>query len=416
MVDVNRRWRLLRRANSCHRSDSGQIVVLTTIALVVLLAMAGVAVDLGMLWTQRREMQTAADAAAIAGVLEIKNQGSVRSAAWSDSSQNGFTNGANGVTVTVNNPPATGSYVSDPTAVEVIIQQPEPTYFLPVIGVTSVPVRARAVAHRSAHDCVYVLDKSASNALVVSGSGNLNADCGVVDDSNSSAALVVSGGACVQASSIGVVGGDSVTGCTNPTPKTGITNVPDPLAWVQAPSVGGCSYTNYPHVNSGTSTVLNPGVYCNGITVSGNGVLATLNPGTYILAGGGLTVSGGASLKGDGVAFYNTGNRTYAYKPIVVSGGSSTALSAPSSGSLAGILFFQDRSFTNPAQNTVSGTSGASMQGALYFPTTPLVISGGSSVSPFTMIVADTLTISGPSYASLAPGSSVAAETAALGE
>ena len=182
--------------------------------------------------------------------------------------------------------------------------------------------------------------------------------------------------------------------------------------------MGSCDFTNTSVRTVGTTT-LSQGVYCNGITVSGNGVLAKLNPGLYILNGGGLTVSGGANIQGTDVTFYNTQGAA-SYKPIVVSGGSSSSLSAPTSGTYEGILFFEDRSITSNSQNTISGGSTASFQGALYFLHSPLVYSWGSSAA-YTLIVADTLTISGPStvndnYSSLASGASPARETAALGE
>ena len=65
MVLGNRLRRLLRSVSGYRGDNSGQVIALTKIALVVLLAMAGLAADIGMLMTQRRDMQTAADAAAI---------------------------------------------------------------------------------------------------------------------------------------------------------------------------------------------------------------------------------------------------------------------------------------------------------------------------------------------------------------
>ena len=144
---------------------------------------------------------------------------------------------------------------------------------------------------------------------------------------------------------------------------------------------------------------------------------ATFDAGTYILAGGGLTASGGVSISGSGVTFYNTTDPSNqaAYKPIVVSGGSSTNLVAPTTGTYSGILFFQDRNLPSGdlnKQNTISGGSGAFFEGALYFPTTPLIYSGGGvTSSPYAIIDAWTVTISGPStfnnnYSSLSDGSS----------
>jgi hypothetical protein len=101
-----------------------------------------------------------------------------------------------------------------------------------------------------------------------------------------------------------------------------------------------------------------------------------LSPGTYILKGGApgengsLNVSGG-TLKGTGVTLYNTGTSpSYAdYKPIDMQNNASITLTAPTSGVLAGILFFQDRSIPTTAHNVTQGNVlYGTLTGALYFP------------------------------------------------
>ena len=42
----------------------GQVAVLTTLVIVFILALAGLSIDVGEFWNTRRQMQTAADAAA----------------------------------------------------------------------------------------------------------------------------------------------------------------------------------------------------------------------------------------------------------------------------------------------------------------------------------------------------------------
>src|SRR5271167_222042 len=84
----------------------GQVLVLATMVIVVLVGMVALATDLGILWSERRQMQSATDAAAIAAVSALRSSGNVTSAARNVASLNGFTNGANSTTVTVNNPPA----------------------------------------------------------------------------------------------------------------------------------------------------------------------------------------------------------------------------------------------------------------------------------------------------------------------
>jgi len=381
------------------KKQAGYVLITGGILAILLFAFMGLAVDTGYFQWMKRRMQSAADAAAIAAVRELQVQsGKQVSAGQYDSSLNGFTNGTNNVTVTINVPPASGTYAGNNSSAEVIISQPLPTYFMGILGFSKITVAARAVGTLGPGSaCIYALDPAVSKALVASGSANINAQCGIIVDSSSNDALDTSGSACVSGSSIEVVGdySNSSSCGPSPTPQTGIQSQPDPLANVAAPTVGACNFTGW-H-NAGT--VLNPGVYCGGINLSG-GATATFNSGTYILLGGGLNISGGSNGTGTGVTFYNTGNSTYAYRPIVVSGTSTTSFSAPTSGSLAGMLFFQDRSFSNTSQNTVSGGSTTIFQGALYFPSTPLVYSGGSVAAhaAYTIIVANTINFSGGSY------------------
>ena len=121
-------------------------------------------------------------------------------------------------------------------------------------------------------------------------------------------------------------------------------------------------------------------------------------PGTYILNGGGFSVSGGDTINGAGVTFYNTGGGAYGYKPVSISGGTRGTLSAPTSGPMEAMLFFQDRSITSGSTNAITGGSTLSLEGAIYFPTTPLTFTGGSSGSTgCSILVASTISFTGPS-------------------
>lgn len=363
------------------RFRSGQALVLISLSLVVLLGFGALAVDIGLLYYTKRRMQTAADAGAVAAAQSLNNGGSYTTAtqAAADIAKlDGFDNTAGtGVTVTATEP--TISPYNTSSYVQVTISQPQPTYFLNVLGYSTVTVSTQAIGGiERAAGCIYALDPSANNTISVTGGSSMAADCGILDDSNATQALVSSGGSTVTASSIGVVGNYTGSGYT-PTPKAGIAPVGDPLAYLQPPTVGACTQTNYNTPKP--SATISYGTYCNGITVQGGATLY-LNPGLYILNGGGLTVGGGSSIIGTGVTFYNTGSTTYAYKPIAITGTSTTSLTAPTTGTYEGILFFQDRNISSSQQNTISGTSSTVYQGALYFPTTPLVYSGGRARLP----------------------------------
>ncbi len=379
--------------------EGGQIVALMAVSLIALCALVAVAADLGYFFDYRRRMQTGADAAAMAGAEQLRRAATdseIRSAATNGAATNGFTDGSSSAQVTVNHPPASGFYAGNAAFVETIISQPRPTIFMGLLGFQSATVSTRAVAgSQDSPNCIYALNPTISAAFGTVGGSNVNASCGIVVDSSSNSAMSSTGGASVTATEIAVAG--NATGCCfSPTPQTDVPPEPDPLAGLAAPTFSGCTYTNF-NVPGGTVT-LAPGVYCGGIKITG-GASVTFMPGLYVLYGGGLSQSGGGTMNGTGITFYNTGgDNPYAYKPISITGSSTGLLSAPTSGPLEGILFFQDRSITSGQTNTIAGGSTLALEGVLYFPTTPIKFSGGSTGGAnYTIVVAQTLTFDGAS-------------------
>lgn len=379
-----------------YRNDAGQALLLMALSMIVLCGFAGIGVDMGYMRYMQRRMQAATDSAALAGAAEL-NYGDVTSAAQADAATNGFTNGVNGTTVTVNNPPLSGPNQGNPNYVEVLVAQSQPTFFMKLLGVNSEMVSTRAVAYSGVSGaCIYALNPTESSAFVVEGNSDLSAQCGILDNSNNStAALVQNGSGCLSGKYIGVVGQfkDDSSCPPAPAPVTGIAGFSDPLAFLQPPTVGPCNYQSV-SITGGTPT-LYPGVYCGGINISGGSTDVTFSPGTYIINGGGMNISGGANVQGDGVTFYITGTSS-SFKGVSITGGTNSELIAPSSGTYNGILFFQDRSISSTsssADSNIAGGSGTAVQGTLYFPTTNLTYSGSSVNSEYTILIADTVKI-----------------------
>src|SRR5258708_4681329 len=108
----------------------GIILLVAAGMMFVLLAFVGLAFDVGYLQWSRRRAQTSADAAALGGAWALKLGGTMTTEGRAASANNGFTDGQSGVTVTLNNPPSSGGYAGDPTAVEAIVSQDAPSYFM----------------------------------------------------------------------------------------------------------------------------------------------------------------------------------------------------------------------------------------------------------------------------------------------
>lgn len=376
------------------RDERGQTLVVTGLALTCLLGMAGFSVDVGMMFRAKRMLQTAADAGAIAGAMEV-NYSDVTTAADNATAQNGMTNGNNGVTITVNNPPKSGSYTSSSSSVEVIVSQNVPTFFMKVFGLSTIKVSARAVAGLgAASGCIYTLDTSGID-VGMTGSGVLSMpDCGIVIDSGSTNALNMTGTTSISALSVGIVGSYHETGSasTSPTPITGIAPEPNPLSFLTAPSFSVSSCLANPRFTGSSAHTIGPavsgGTVCyNGLSMTGSGSL-TMNPGTYIINGA-MSMSGSGVISGSGITIYLAPPNG----SLSLTGSGALNITAPTSGTYNGVLFFEDPTDTNAM--TVTGSTGSDMEGIFYAPAASLSMTGSSGSTIYADLVVSSLSMTG---------------------
>lgn len=386
---------------------------------IFLVAAVGFAIDGSALYGHRQMAQAAADAAAQSGILSIfHGTNSTASSPFATGTTptpytctttdnttpcvyaryNGF--GGADDTVSISFPttvPGVTLAAGNASALTVRVQRSVNATLMAILGLRSFTVAATATAALAKFpmtNCITALDTTAGDAFSVLGNANINlTTCGIaVNSSNSSSALHLNGNISLAATNINVVGGASKQGnvSISPTPTTGVPAISDPLASVPAPS--------YPPTPCGSYTAgvpLNPGTYCGGLTFSGNANV-TFRPGTYILLGGGLNASGNVTLTGSNVSFYNTYDASHPYSPISLSGNINLNLSAPSSGSLSGMLFFEDRTAPLGRTQSLTGNSGSNLTGALYFPRSELEYRGNSSTGIQNIaIVANTVSLVG---------------------
>jgi hypothetical protein len=115
-------------------------------------------VDIGMCEWRQIRLQAAAQAASIAGSMARQRgadanpalTGAALSAAITTAGEataalNGFTNGSNGVTVTLQNPPLSGGYNNNSYAVEATIQQQVTASFLNILHLGAFTMQGQAV-------------------------------------------------------------------------------------------------------------------------------------------------------------------------------------------------------------------------------------------------------------------------------
>jgi Flp pilus assembly protein TadG len=384
--------------------ESGQALVLGSVCIVTLLVFAGLAIDVGRIRYEKRQMQAAVDAAALAGAIEMSTCGStadcsaMTTAAKSALAENGFTvttpltqcasNSSSGLTLWVNNGPCyLGSTSADPEYgstkyVEAVLTGPVSTIFAGAAGFKTmkITVRAEAAGAPSTY-CVIVSANSASTTQGITLQGGSNGGisaptCGIYDDDSSSSNAVTDNSGTVTSKKFMVVGtGIQNSGATiTPSPTTSQSALADPLTYLTAPSAGSCTGQSSTPANGATLT---PATFCSGITLNSN-VSVTMGAGTYYIENG-INVDNGATLNGTaGVTVYiATGQANF-------NSGSTVELVAPTTGSLAGIALWQGASDTNEINLDSGATS--EIDGALYAPTAELTLNSATNAAACTLV------------------------------
>ncbi len=401
---------------SLWRDRKGSVAVLTAVALTGLLGAAGLGTEATLWYVAKRDMQAAADAAAFSAATSEgagQNSTAFDHAGNAVTSKYGFANGSNGVVVAINNPPLSGNYTTNGQAIEVVVTQTQTMLFSRLFMSSAPTISARAVGLPSsgAAGCVMALDKGSVTDVSDSGTSTLNLnDCSLLINSSSSDALNLSGSVQINAESASIVGNWEKSGSAKLTTTNGVTTgataAVDPYLSVPIPSYSKTTCNaNHPSV-VGTATIgpsTSGGTYviCNGLSLSGATANLTLQPGTYIINGGILTLSGGATLNATGgVTIVLTGASSSSIGSVQESGTSNINITAPTTGPTAGMAIYQDRSAPSTAGSSFSGSTTQSITGAMYFPSASVSYSGstgssGTGASQCTQLIGFTLTFSG---------------------
>lgn len=407
-------------------SERGQAVVLVGLALPVLLAGGGLGIDAGVQFVERRHAQVAADAAAFAAASAIATNWSSGSratiattAARAYALANGYDNATNN-TVTVNIPPASGAYAGNSAYAEVKVSATVATAFIRILGSSfqTVTVSARAVGGVSTLKpySIIALSKTASPGLSAVGNAEIEAEgAGILVNSSAATAMSCSNNAEIEVDdgAFDVAGGASVSCDSDPQPTTGATQQRDPLAYLPRPSGSGMTTYSAVNVTNGTTTI-QPGIYPS-ISVSGTGKVK-LAPGTYVISGGGVSVSGNGRIEeegdddGQGVMLFNACSGFPAASGscgvISVSGNGRIELDRTPSGTYAEVSIWQPCENTQTLSVTGSGSSGdegsddedaeLETEGAVYLPCAAVSVTGNGEIEiEDGQLVASTISVTG---------------------
>ncbi|WP_270936090.1 pilus assembly protein TadG-related protein [Falsiroseomonas oryzae] len=384
---------------------------------VVLFGAVAMATDVGVWYAARRDAQSAADAAAIAGALTLPRATATqaRNSALDLAARNGFAH-AGATTVAVNIPPMAGPRRTDPNAVEVVVRQQQ-TMGAAGMFLSSPPtVQARAVGTLRDDRPVCLL--ALTDGISLGGSAAISApDCAVASNRRSGDGFSISGSASLAAYTVSAV--TTCDGCdraalrvTEPYKEWqfAATNPYAALDTKLLPRFNGSSCLN----PSGQATLepyeTNGGrAYCQDIRLNAGETL-TLRPGTYYLSNASLRINGGATLRcsgctgGQGVTIVLTGNPNTVGE-IDVNSAATVELNAPANPAdpdWRGILFYRDvRASTGGTAVRLNGGAGLRLAGGMYFPSSVVQFTGSSGMTGCTVLVAAALDFRGNASAAV---------------
>lgn len=384
-------FKFLRSFLNCRR---GNFATTLGIAAVPLMLVTGGAVDYTMMQHAEGALQEVADGAALVGVKELAIAGTSRKTAenvaknYANTTVFGKLSLADGDgSVTV------GASASADRELTVSMAYYWTPMLLHFIKPDALPLKVNATANLTGKEsiCVVALDPSSSGALSLSGKSSVNADgCSVYSNSKSSDGISLVKGASLSAESSYSSGGyDGPLEAFDPRPITDSPQLTDPLASRKQPKPGNCKAHDL-KVTAGVVT-LSPGTYCGGIDIGGLAQVVLL-PGTYTIKDGPLIVGGDASMIGKYVGISLVGeSSTFHF-------GTSTQvhLTAPKSGALAGILFFEDRNTSKNRLFQIKSKDAERFEGTIYLANGKLFIDKESRLglaSNWTAIIANRIEI-----------------------
>jgi hypothetical protein len=236
------------------KDERGQAMIVTLVGVAVLMGALGLAIDVGVLFRARRNMQIAADAAAMAGAVQLfyGPSSNVQTVAYAAATANGVDHSNAANSVLINTPPIDGPNTGCSSCVEARVAAPNPTFFLGVLGFGAVNVSARAVAGAPGvgSGCIYLMDPTMPSELDLQGSAAINAPgCGIYVNSNSTTAVTYNNGHTgnINAATLAIVGNDTAAQSNLTNVSVSIKVAPEgPPISTQLPGIppGGCTQTS----------------------------------------------------------------------------------------------------------------------------------------------------------------------------
>ena len=408
---------MLKSLGRLFRDHRGNALVIAGAAMPLVIGSAGLATDTVEWALWKRQLQRAADSAAMAGVYAVVDGKTASTGATNDLATNDHT-GITRASTNVTTPTVTG--YTNAVRVALQLQQALPFSSLFMSSAPTISATATAAVSREGSYCVVALNNTTSPSILINGNITVDLGCGMISNSTSTTESIDADGAAHVVNATPVAGvGKVPTILGNNTELSYQLKQADPYAGKYPTDVPGtmtCSKlaTQISSANQTTTSggvvyqVINPGCYqqqgsggsqANSAFSTSNQNIA-MNPGVYYInsadfdIGSNTKIIVNSSDTSQGVTIILTGSSPGS---VQISANAEVKLRAQSAdATYSKMLFIQKAGATTAS--LISGNSSSSFDGAFYFPSTQVNLNGdGSAKFKCAMLVANIVSFSGNS-------------------
>jgi Flp pilus assembly protein TadG len=390
---------MLKAFKKLWNNDRGNVLIIGGAALPMLIGAAGLATDTIQWSLWKRQLQRAADSAAIAGVYDrIQNNGTGGTLAVvnHDLSLNQHT----GIALLTGFPqvtyPADVGEIRNQVSVTLAVRKELAFSSLFLTQAPMIRTSATAASTPGTDDyCVVSLENTTKSGILASGTAQVIMDCGMITNSVSSNAAAAQGSSGVVATVIAAAGG--IQQSNNWTVGKYDPYVPaeaDPYATLtpDAADHGANNCVGAVQLTGSNGSGSNWGPNCYTSINIGSNKTANLAPGTYFINGGGVNIQGTLNAP-VGVTIILSNTNTSNTAPIGsfdMNAQAQLNLVAPTTGKWSGMAIYQDRravdnsptgNLSSSSPNKINGGSAGAIQGVLYFPKQQITYNGGGNTA-----------------------------------
>jgi len=398
--------------------ERGNSLILAAAAMPLLIGSAGLATDTIQWALWKRQLQRAADSAAIAGVYDRAGNGGATTntdeAVDHDLELNQHTN----IELQPGYPQVTfpANAGTNKNQVRVVLAVKRPLSFsgmfmddAPLIVTTA----QAATVGNSGEFCVLSLQNNSKTGIQATGSASITMDCGMMTNSTATNAAAGQGSSSVTATTIAAAGGIQQSNNWNvATYQPYSPALEDPYANLTPDSSDTSTCSNSPPAltinNSNSGLIVTGGACYSSLSIGSNRTL-TLKDGVYFIHGGSVNIQGTLNLTNATLILSNKnlGATTAAVGSLDANAGGLINATAPTTGKWAGMAIYQDRravdtaptgNITASSPNKINGNSTNKIRGIVYFPNQQLTYNGnGTGTATCTQFVAKRIYWSGNS-------------------